>query len=87
MTDRLRSFTTMTVVAVAAAGAFWLLRDHWQHAAGYLAYLPYLLFLACPMMHLVMHHGHGHGDHGHDHLQDGRNQPPVGRSPGPGLSS
>ena len=81
MTSRLRSFATMTVVAVVSAGAFWLLRDHWRHASGYLIYLPYLFFFACPVMHLFMHHGHPHGDEGHD-LQNSRNQPPPGRSPG-----
>ena len=26
--------------------------------------LPYLFILACPLMHIFMHHGHGdHGDH------------------------
>jgi hypothetical protein len=26
-------------------------------------YLPFLLLLACPLMHLFMHHGHGgHGN-------------------------
>jgi hypothetical protein len=23
--------------------------------------LPYLLLAACPLMHIFMHHGHGHG--------------------------
>ncbi|MBN0091486.1 DUF2933 domain-containing protein, partial [Pseudomonas aeruginosa] len=32
------------------------------HVAGY---LPFLLLAACPLMHLFMHRGHGHG--GHDH--------------------
>ena len=73
MTDRLTSFALMTLVAVAAAVAFWLLRDHWGHALGL---APYLLFLACPLMHLFMHRGHG--GHGHDHVQGGRNQPPAG---------
>jgi len=86
MSARLKSFATMTVVAVASAGAFWLLREHWQHARGYLAYLPYLLFFACPLMHLFMHHGHGHGDHRHDLLQDGQAQPPVGRRSERGIS-
>jgi hypothetical protein len=73
MSARLRSFALMTLVAVAAAAGFWLLRDHWGHALGF---APYLLFLACPLMHLFMHHGHG--GHGHDHMQDNRNQPPAG---------
>jgi hypothetical protein len=29
--------------------------------------LPHLLILACPLMHLFIHNGHGsHGGHGHD---------------------
>nr|WP_309604698.1 DUF2933 domain-containing protein [Phenylobacterium sp.] len=64
----------MLVVAMASAAGFWLLREHWRHASGYLVYLPYLLFLACPLMHLVMHHGHGHGANHHEPL------PPGGRS-------
>jgi hypothetical protein len=44
----------------ALIGAFYLLREHWNHVAGA---WPYLLLLACPLMHLV----HGHGSHGgHD---------------------
>ena len=42
----------------ALVGAFFLLREHWGHVAGY---WPYLLLLACPVMHLF----HGHGGHGH----------------------
>ncbi len=30
-----------------------------EHAAHVLGALPYLLILACPLMHLFMHHGHG----------------------------
>ena len=50
---------------VALIGAFYLLREHWGHVAGY---WPYLLLLACPVMHLF--HGH-HGGH----------RPPTGRRP------
>ncbi|MDP9809487.1 hypothetical protein J2W42_002339 [Rhizobium tibeticum] len=40
---------------------FFMLREHWAHALGV---APYLLLLACPLMHLF----HGHGGHGgHDH--------------------
>ncbi len=45
----------------AAIALFYLLTEHQAH---FLGALPYLLLLACPLMHLFMHHGHGH--HGHD---------------------
>ena len=35
---------------------FFLLTEHRAHLLGV---LPYLLFAACPLMHLFMHHGHG----------------------------
>ena len=41
-------------------GGFFLLREHWSHIAGY---WPYLLLLACPLLHLFHGHG-GHGSHG-----------------------
>ena len=38
----------------------------WQeHSAHILGALPYLLLLACPLMHYFMHGGHG--GHGSDH--------------------
>lgn len=57
---------------VLVAG-FFLFTEHRAHVLGA---LPYLLLLACPLMHLFMHHGHGH-HHGnpsrrpHRHDQDG----------------
>jgi len=43
---------------------FFLFTEHRAHVLGV---LPYLFLLACPLMHLFMHHGHGtHGDHGND---------------------
>jgi len=35
-----------------------------EHQAHIIAFLPYLFLLACPLMHLFMHGGHGghHGD-------------------------
>jgi hypothetical protein len=45
---------------VALIAGFYLLREHWNQVAGT---GPYLLLLACPLMHLF----HGHGGHGkHD---------------------
>jgi hypothetical protein len=46
-------------LAVAALGVY-LLATHTGHA---LAALPYLLLLACPLMHLFGHHHH-HSGHG-----------------------
>ena len=48
-------------LAIAALGAYLL----FAHTGHLLAALPYLLLLACPLMHLFMHggHGHRHGDH------------------------
>lgn len=43
-------------VSVVLVGAFYVLREHWGHVAGL---LPYLLLLACPLLHLF----HGHGGH------------------------
>jgi hypothetical protein len=45
------------VIMLAFIGVFFLLREHWSHIAGY---WPYLLLLACPLMHFF----HGHGGHG-----------------------
>lgn len=36
-----------------------------EHRAHLLGALPYLLLLACPLLHFFMHRGHGgHGGHG-----------------------
>jgi hypothetical protein len=47
---------------LALIAAFFLLREHWGHMAGW---WPYLLLLGCPLMHVFMHGGHGHAGH-HD---------------------
>ena len=61
-----------TPIALVTCGfiivaGFFLLTEHAAHVFGV---LPYLLILACPLMHLFMHHGH-HGGHG----QAPRSQP------------
>ncbi|MGD1324354.1 DUF2933 domain-containing protein [Pandoraea pnomenusa] len=38
--------------------AYFLFTEHRAHV---IPYLPFLLFAACPLMHLFMHHGHHHG--------------------------
>lgn len=45
-----------------AIAAFFLWTEHRAHLLGA---LPYLLVLACPLIHLFMHRGHGGGHSGH----------------------
>lgn len=45
----------------AAVALFYLLTEHQAHLFGI---LPWLFPLACPVMHLFMHHGHGGHGHG-----------------------
>ena len=52
------------LIAFLAIAAFYLFTEHRAHLLGA---LPFLLMLACPLMHLFMHHGH-HG--GHDENND-----------------
>ncbi|MEY9559488.1 DUF2933 domain-containing protein [Sinorhizobium fredii] len=47
---------TLLAVSFGVIAAFFVLREHWAHALGL---APYLLLLACPLMHLF----HGHGGH------------------------
>lgn len=56
----------LTFLVAAGVGGFYLVTEHRPHLYGL---LPYLILLACPLMHVFMHKGHGHGGHrqsGHD---------------------
>ena len=55
--------------SVVLVGAFYVLREHWGHALGL---APYLLLLACPLLHLFGHGGHGHGHDGESPRSDGQ---------------
>jgi hypothetical protein len=57
------------LIGFIAIAAYFLITEHRAHLSGLLCYLPFLLLLACPLMHLFMHGGHGnHGD-AHKHGQ------------------
>ncbi|MCC3247463.1 DUF2933 domain-containing protein [Methylocystis sp. WRRC1] len=45
------------VLFLYGLAAAFLIYWHWRHI---LDALPFLVVLACPLMHLFMHHGHGH---------------------------
>ena len=55
------SRTFLVFLGFAAIAGFLLLSEHRAHALGA---LPFLLLLACPLLHVFMHRGHGgHGSH------------------------
>jgi hypothetical protein len=64
----------MAFLAFLAVALFFLLTEHTAHVLGA---LPYLLLLACPLMHLFYH-----GGHHHDHPSDGASKRPDNRPQG-----
>ena len=52
-----RSRDALGYIVIGAVAGYFLLTEHLAHAIGA---LPFLLLLACPLMHVFMHHGHGH---------------------------
>lgn len=48
----------IVLIGFLLVSGFYLFTEHRAHVFGI---LPYLIFLACPLMHLFMHHGHSHG--------------------------
>ena len=54
-----RSRYAIGLLVMGSVAAYFLLREHRAHFFGA---LPFLLLLACPLMHVFMHGGHGgHG--------------------------
>ncbi|WP_409525613.1 DUF2933 domain-containing protein [Nitrincola sp. MINF-07-Sa-05] len=53
-----------TLIMIGAALYFLFV----EHGAHLLPYLPFLIILLCPLMHIFMHKGHGgHGREEHNH--------------------
>lgn len=65
--DRRASRSRWVFVAFAVIAAYFLVAEHGAHVV---PYLPWLLLLACPLMHVFLHGRHGghgrHFDHGRD---------------------
>ena len=57
------------LVVIGGIAAYFLLTEHFAHLVGA---LPYLLLLACPLMHIFMHGGHG--VHSHHQERDAEKQ-------------
>jgi hypothetical protein len=49
------------LLVFGAVAGYFLLTEHLAHVVGA---LPFLLLLACPLMHVFMHGGHGGHHHG-----------------------
>lgn len=63
------SRSNWVLLAFLIIAGFYLITEHKAHAFGL---LPFLILLACPLLHVFMHRGHGgHGDDSspgsHDH--------------------
>ena len=54
----LASRSGLVLLGFLAIAGFYLITEHTAHVFGA---LPFLLILACPLMHVFMHGGHGHG--------------------------
>jgi hypothetical protein len=70
----------IVLTAFLAIAGFYLITEHRAHVFGY---LPFLLLLACPFLHMFMHRGHGgHGGSGSTRPPDRKGEnppsPPVG---------
>ena len=60
-----RSRYAIGLLVMGAIAAYFLLSEHRAHFIGA---LPLLLLLACPLMHVFMHNGHG--SHGGSHAEN-----------------
>ena len=62
MTQSSRSFwftpKGFSALGLIGAASYFLFVEHRQHL---FEFLPYLILLLCPLMHIFMHGGHGHG--------------------------
>ena len=66
----------LVMLGFLAIGGALLFTEHRAHVLGI---LPFLLLLACPLMHVFMHGGHG--GHGHHHSEDATDKTPSEGAP------
>ena len=50
--------TGLVLCGFLAIGAYFLITEHRAHLALGVPYLPWLILLACPLMHVFMHRDH-----------------------------
>ena len=74
------SRSSIGLVVLGGVALYFLLTEHRAHFFGA---LPFLLLLACPLMHLFMHHGHGGHGGSQSHNHDARQHPDTSAPPPP----
>ena len=57
----------LVLLGFLVIAAFFLITEHRAHVLGA---LPWVLLLLCPVLHLLMHRGHGNGHAGHGTNED-----------------
>jgi hypothetical protein len=67
-----RSRYALGLIVMGAIAAYFLASEHRAHFIGA---LPLLLLLACPLMHVFMHNGHGSHGGGHASRHGGEASP------------
>ena len=78
-----RSRYALGLLVMGAIATYFLASEHRAHFIGA---LPLLLLLACPLMHVFMHNGHGSHGGGHARHHDAkatpaRSNPTTGEQP------
>lgn len=64
-----RSKANWALVGFLLVAAYFLITEHRAHV---IDFLPFILVLACPLLHLFMHRDHGHGaNRDHEHPGEG----------------
>lgn len=71
MSGWLRSRTGLVLIGFLAIIAFFLVTEHRAHLFGF---LPFLLLLLCPVLHWLMHGGHGGHSEDREHSEGGGKQ-------------
>jgi hypothetical protein len=61
----------LAALSLIGAASYFLLVEHRQHVW---QYLPFLILLACPFMHVFMHGGHNHGSGDDDHSSNKKDE-------------
>lgn len=63
------SWIYLLIIGMSLTGGYFL----WERYQEQLfSYLPYMILLLCPLMHVFMHKGHGGGHGKHDDHQKGQ---------------